>query len=341
MLSLIISDIYRGTDFYDYARGWSRAIFFMSNFLGLYQIGIQRINNLLYWFLGSVFSLLIIYVLNNGLQYFAWKFGFATPIIFFALYLIIKANGKYSTILLISLTILNILLDFRSLGLLIIFTLLFIKLKEKYESVGKAIYLFKRNLVIATTVFLFTFIYIFSQNLISIENPNKLVADRRIGGDSFRIAGLLVGLKAISESPLIGLGSWARSDKLFSEWVYLQYEYGGSWTPSAGLDYFFNMPEANSIQVHSQIVQAWIEAGIFGFVFFVFQATFLLTSLRVIFRNRFQDKVYILIVFLIFNTLWAILFSPFGGGARILNALTFAFIFIYFNNHHRLMEPAN
>jgi len=117
-------------------------------------------------------------------------------------------------------------------------------------------------------VVIFVYLYNYSENLpITVGTRSIDLAERRQYSNAFRIAGFYAGFKAISESPVIGLGSWAKSNSIFAYWTYMRYQAGGNWDPPSLMNWYRELPEKNSIQTHSEIIQAWVEAGISGFVF--------------------------------------------------------------------------
>ncbi len=59
LVGLILTDLYRGTAFTDYARGWARALFLFTNTIGLIVIGYGRPRQLLAWLAGQAVSGLI------------------------------------------------------------------------------------------------------------------------------------------------------------------------------------------------------------------------------------------------------------------------------------------
>jgi len=77
---------------------------------------------------------------------------------------------------------------------------------------------------------------------------------------------------------------------------------------------------------HSQILQAWFEAGVAGTAFFVYLGWKLLVAFKwCVFRRR-PDAFSVLFAFCLLRATWHLLFSPFAGLARADVALAAAIV---------------
>ncbi|MDF1613097.1 O-antigen ligase family protein [Stygiobacter electus] len=339
-LSLIISDLYRGSTFLDYSRGWSRAVFLLTNAFGLFYLGAKNKSYLYYWLSGSIISLWLQYLLMGGYSMNGWKFGLSTPLIFSILLLVNSRKNKLVILILALLGIINIILDFRSMAGFCFASLFLYLLSIRYKKYGYFIKDVKVSILAFLMILSFAYLYNYSQKLVAISADNtEELAQRRQYSDAFRIAGFYAGAKAIAESPIIGLGSWAKSNSIFAYWAYIQYQAGGGWDPSTLMDKYTNLPEQNSIQTHSQIIQAWVEAGILGFVFFIYFFIILIKLLIRFLESPIIEKEFIFIVFFSIQNIYALLLSPFAGGSRLLDAMALVLLYNFIFKYNLIIDP--
>jgi hypothetical protein len=122
-------------------------------------------------------------------------------------------------------------------------------------------------------------------------------------------AEILASAQAIIDSPVIGHGSWAKDPKyadiLVSSLGQHGYEIQGE-------------SESDLIPSHSYIMGAWVEAGVVGAIFWFWALMLAVRSL--VATQRGDSALALLVVFVAFNLLWNIPFSPFGAEARLYTA---------------------
>lgn len=73
---------------------------------------------------------------------------------------------------------------------------------------------------------------------------------------------------------------------------------------------------------HSQIIQAWAEAGLLGLVFFVYFGKLLAQALWILFFRRPLDIMTPLFLYHLLLGFWNLLFSPFANLHRFAIGLT-------------------
>ncbi len=155
------------------------------------------------------------------------------------------------------------------------------------------------------------------------------VFERRRDSNIERLAGLLIGVQAVRASPLVGYGSWARSSDLFDNWALIQEDMGSTVTAAERVSVREERGELDVIPTHSQLLQGWVEAGIPGLVFFLFILATVIRLMKTAVRSPIPDPSFALVALWGIWVVWAILLSPFGGFARLYNAIGFALLFVF------------
>jgi hypothetical protein len=123
---------------------------------------------------------------------------------------------------------------------------------------------------------------------------------------------ILVSSRAVLDSPILGHGSWAKDPKYSEMLVDIENEYG--MRPSDEGQKFEGL-----IPAHSHLMGSWVDAGILGALFWGYIFALILKAfLRTTTGDYSLKPLYI---FLMTSYLWAILFSPFGGGDRMVESL--------------------
>ena len=329
-VGLILTDLYRGSSFSDYARGWARALFLFTNTIGLLVIGYDRPRQLLAWIAGQAISGLIVVGIGYA-QYgmIFWKFGLAVPVTVGLLLLTDSRRTAWAISVLLGLGTINLLLDYRSLALFCCAASVLVYLKNRRTQL-RGIRLGFRAVVFALVVG-GGLVALYSSGLVfrTVSLEGKSLGERRRDSNIERLAGFVIGVQAIRESPVVGYGSWARSSNLFVNWVLLQQDLGSSMGAEGKVLSREEAGLGDSIPTHSQLLQAWVEAGIPGLIFFLFLLVAVIRLLRAVIRRPTPERSAALVALWGVWVLWAILLSPFGGFARLYNAIAFAILFVF------------
>ena len=142
------------------------------------------------------------------------------------------------------------------------------------------------------------------------EAQRRKYIDQAFGKYGLLLGGrpeILVSLKAILDSPLLGHGSWARDRKYVIMLAKLR-EY-------LGYKHIYLDPEKDVIPTHSHIFGAWVEAGLLGAIFWGWTWQLIV---RAVFCCCFLNEPFIpIILYYLSALIWSILFSPFCEKARI------------------------
>ena len=277
----------------------------------------------LYFLWGYLLSSIPQYVFLPGLYGNSdpWKFIFGPALTLVVLLLIPRFTYSRSIALLAILPLLltDFLLGARSLGLITLFSvimLLKISLKQR-GLVYSSLFLILISLLLFLT-------YSGYSNLASSGSFGAAQQEKFLrqteSGPILLVARseFIYELSAIGETGIFGLGSSPTVDYNFLQGVALEeFKYGvNHQSTSAYNDYMLN----KRIPSHSMLFGAWMEAGIFGALFWLY-----LTWLVV--KNFFsatgrERGIGLAARYLSVNFLWAVFFSPLGAGSRMLVAIT-------------------
>jgi O-antigen ligase len=320
----MIADIANHTETQDLMRGWSRQIFLLTNTLGLtYLLSLRNLNIWLYC-IGSSVSKISYYILSD-IPFYIWKIGYGEPITLFVICLSLAAfKNSYWKIglFLFIMSLVNLFMDYRSLAALTLILALFAWIKRTKVSKIE-LRSFKFYLIALFAISCFTLVYIQSErlplNLLQAQEGVSTV-DRRSQSNSGRLSSLSIAIKAISQSPLIGYGSWPKNSDLAREYYSLSYSKESS---------FYQNKDYNNLVIpsHSQILQSWIEGGILGMTFFMTLIISLTTSIKKLIFSPYTPTMT-LCFFILSSALIDAFISPFGGFVRLSIALAIAAICI-------------
>ncbi len=312
LVGYIVSDIIAGTDSSRYFRAWGRNFVLFTNIVSLAIIfGSDR--RLIWWFILGFASGDILDLLIRHVTFADWKLGYGLPVILLTCLLAYKFPKKIVMISMFGLGILSILLDSRSMGLLCLITgsIIFIRLNRPSGLRLRASALFR--IVLAGVVVL-----VLIQNLLELTQAEH---GKRHGWSNMgRFAALRISVVAIVESPILGYGSWGQGTEKFAAQYYddvaLDLKKSGQQ----------NLRKGTVFLSHSQILQAWMEGGILGAAFFIFFGYQLVFCLKQIILTRHIDYLTPLYSFLLLNSVWNLIMSPYGGNHRLPIAISVAVI---------------
>jgi O-antigen ligase len=319
LLTLVATDLYRGNQPGDYLRGWARAGIYLTNLAGLLVVGYGRVRRLVLFFVGGALSQLGLIAIGSWPS--DWKFGFALPISILVLSFLNSKRRVWALSILFALGLVQILEDYRSFGAFFFITALLVYAKGSNPRFRLR---FSSVLLSAVAVLAFGIAYqLTSQKTIG----NIDLALRRGRSNTGRLAGLIVGYRYIRASPLVGYGSWARSDEALEGWALLQAALGSDEPPREIEQQALESPEGNEIRTHSMFLQAWVEAGVVGAIFFGFTMWMVVALLYRLVAARPLSRYFALGCFLGLWSVWAFLMSPFAGESRLYAAMSMAALF--------------
>ncbi len=345
LLSQIVTDLIQDIPFEDFSRGWSRVIFFLTNFVAIYLL-IQGSNKriVLFTFGAAIGQILTFLIAPTSVAlFYVWKFGCGTGITLLVILICqikyINKNVFYIAGIYGLAGAVNFYFDYRSLGLACFMVAIFVISQNFVQNSGQdsgqnigqnsgqnnrnPVFSRKSNTAAIGIILVTTSIAIFG--LFTLYS--SAVAGGVFGEDArqkyeFQSSGqlgLLLGGRteifassvAIADSPIIGHGSWAKDPKylaiLEENLTAFDYQTSGESYNDTGL-----------IPSHSYLLGAWIESGLAGtFIWF----WLLSLAFRLLpFVYRLEKSASVLIIFFGFWLIWNILFSPFGATERFYSA---------------------
>ena len=152
-----------------------------------------------------------------------------------------------------------------------------------------------------------------------------------------RISGIIVSLRAIVQSPLVGYGSWTVNKELANELCEEITERGAKTKGDIG---FSRLGSGSGFQSHSQIIQSRVEGGLLGAVFFLLYGYRLLQSMIWCTLKRPLDVFSPIFVYTVVMGIWDYFMSPFLGFGRMQIALTVGVLVILMVEKQGKVIPA-
>jgi O-antigen ligase len=308
----LISDLVAANQPWQYLKGWGRVAFLVIDCGTLIILAAHDRRNI--WWLtlgigvGGVVALLI-----DGLPLDTWKLGYGE---YCALVLVASAGllpQGLGVLAIGGFGVASLFLDYRSLGAASLGAAGLLGCRWfGLQSKGSPV---RRWLAIVLPAALaFGLLYA------ALSTTDERLIERRQLSNSGRYVGLLVAWRAISESPIIGYGSWAAEDK-FARMLRDE---------ARRFEVELNRPidVGRSLLPHSQLLQSWVEGGLLGMSFFLVYAWGLIVALRWFVLRRGNDRLQPAGVFILVLGLWNLVASPFLGFTRIFIALAVAVIAI-------------
>ena len=133
-----------------------------------------------------------------------------------------------------------------------------------------------------------------------------------------RAAMMTAAVEAIKESPLIGHGSWFSNTDVYANFTLIRQEAARE-ANVGGFPQEYE--DEGTTAIHSQILVAIAEGGLFGGAFFcVFGTSLLLCLAKLVFCAPWH-KLTPLCTLLLLSALWNLFFSPFSGAQRVYIAM--------------------
>lgn len=314
IIGYIISDLVAGTSQFNYLRAWGRNAILFSDIICLSIIAATD-KRYLWWYIFGVSFGSIIYLLSTGvpLNIRYWKLAYNQPtllLIFVAGYFI---PNLVTVLLTIAVGIFSFYMDSRSFGAtcILLAGILWIRrgnsetLKISKKSVAK--------------VFLASAIAISIIVLVQAQT-NEDYSDRRNISSIERFAGLRIAVIAIIDSPILGFGSWGEGTQKYATMIYKETQ---NEIRQLGQN---NYQQEKFFLAHSQILQSWMEGGIFAAQLFIYFGYQLLVSLKKIILTRRYDYMSPFYCFFLIMGFWNLFMSPYSGSHRLGIAIAVAII---------------
>lgn len=308
LVGYALSDLVAGTGPGQYLRGWARVVFTLAFSLSFAIIASHGWRHV-WWFIAGMTAsnLGSVVLIQQSFGVNDWKFGYAAPIAFVVAMAAGYLPAGLSAMLFGLLGIINIVLDYRSLGGICLVITVMLALQSPALRRSAALRLGTLALAIPAVVMLGSWAYL---------QGDKETMARRAESNVGRSVTMQVAIDAIRDQPLIGFGSWA-SDKEYSARL------RRAMTKAlAGTDMEGDLGAV--ILPHSQILAAWIEGGILGAGFFMFLTWQLASGLKSLAQGRTAGTMVPVALLVLLFGFWDVFASPFAGVHRISIALCVA-----------------
>lgn len=306
-LAYIVTDLTLGTDSQNLLRGWARNLFLGSNFIGLYFLCRRNAANILIYAITSGSGMLAFFGVS-GQWLEDWKFGASAPVtlLMAGLVPLVPRGGVWlGSLALVAVGLLHLALDSREIGGNCL--LAGVLLLARWSSLLRLRTLSQAMLGALALTGVCATLYV------SILTDDQY-GQRRQFSNAWRTASLITAASAISNSPWMGNGSQASNFEL-------QSRYDSIFAERTGVRYRGQPTDSSTFFPHSQILQAWLEAGIFGTAFFLYLGWNLIRAAHWCIFLRRLDAFSVLFTFCLLRAIWHLAFSPFAGLARLDVAL--------------------
>jgi len=312
LLAYAVTDMAVGTDPANSLRGWARLVFLGSNLTGLYFLCRRMPFNLLIYAISSAAGSLVFLACDARL-FEDWKFGASAPLTVLVACLIpllVPRGVLVGSIALTAVGILHLVLDSREIGgnCLLAGALLAARCFSLLR--WKSISWILLTGLASVGVGLFLWAYMLT---------DAEYSQRRHFSNAWRTASLITAADAIADSPWLGNGSQTNN-------FALQSQYDSIFAEHTGIRYRGQMTDTSTFSPHSQILQSWFEAGVFGTTFFIYLGFAVAGALYFCIFRRQLDAFSVLFAFSLMRAIWHLLFSPFAGLARLDVALAGAIV---------------
>lgn len=317
LLSQLTADLVHGSSFHDWSRGFSKISFVLLNFIALRRL-LNSNRRILLFGVGLAVGTGAKLIEQGWVLDVLWKFGLGTTV---AIGLMAISSGTalkrfpwVAPLMMLGIAVFSAAQGTRNMAgvSLIAASLLAVSLLlRKHLEVSLA----ARVLAAVSLVAMGMLAYVGMGALTAsgyLGEKQKLKYQSQIkrGEGSLLLGGRSewrASLMAIGDSPILGHGSWAKGADYANRYrAKLNAESGETYQAATNDDL---------IPTHSFVMGAWVEAGIFGAIFWVGVLCLIATSLFSLLTWR--PPLGPLAVFLATLLVWDIPFSPFGGERRL------------------------
>jgi hypothetical protein len=331
LFGLVIADAYNNTPVVDRMRGTALIIFFALDLASLtILLGHNQRRQLLFLVGHTIGSLSFVKLQPNAASAdYPWKFGYAQGVtllvMLVASYYYNRRRYLVSVMLILGICATNLIFNYRGpvLELLIALVLVHPIVPER---VGNLRILPASRIVRTFVLVILTIgaagtarelVHLVTQFGI-VDEDAQAKNEAQAQGGNLLLGGrpeFAVGLRAALDSPIIGHGSWAKDPKYY-EMLYDALVESGEQDEQRGGDIISGGDPL--IPAHSGIVNAWVWAGIFGLVFWIYIVWLVMNGVLniALMRPPFAP----LYMWLVISMFWDIFFSPFAASRRITDA---------------------
>jgi hypothetical protein len=318
----VISDLYRDSSAHDMGRGWARMVFLAIDVVSVaYLFGCSPVNLMVFLFgelAGDVLHSLMFGALFNDM----WKFGIGVPITYLVFFIASIFGRAVFIASAFAMCAVHLMLDYRSFAGACFLA-----------GTATLVTLFPRRV---RTWLIFPAALIVGSAVAVYAVQHRGEANRATRSNVERKAMMIAAARGFYSSPLIGQGSWFSNSDVMSNFMVIR----GEQAKDADVGGFADVKNGvQEVAIHSQILVALAEGGIFGATFFIafgialvaamFQLTFTRES------SRFTGIYFLILLTAFIN--W--LLSPFSGAHRVYIAVACGLLFLLQRSRAPLQVP--
>ncbi len=333
LLSQVVTDVYRGTNTVDWARG-DAAILFFGMDLACLAILLATNERRKVIFFAALATGSIVTARFFPLPIFAedpWKFSYATGtdmmVALISCLFFWRRNYVAIVLLFGSLIVVNLYFDFRSQVLVLLLTLVAV-VPVIPERIGRFRILppagsNRRMIVLVLLAVVASGAALGMVKMLNAAGVFGEDARQKNEMQSRAKGGLLVGgrpeflvsSRAALASPILGYGSWAKDYRYVDMLDDVLIEYGMKMDPEEDEETSHGL-----IPTHSHLMGSWVWAGVLGAVFWAYILWLVLKGIVRVANLR--PPLAPFYMFMLIGLTWDILFSPFGSTRRITEGAT-------------------
>jgi hypothetical protein len=302
LFGYVLSDVIQNTASEQFLRGWARAIVLLTDITALAALGRNDKRNLWWLCFGFALGNLVQLIAIDHAPLDSWKITYTDPVTFVICCVAYRIGYRNTAIALAAAAAVGMMFDSRAnpVILLIVAAILWSRRRDPGRPLRWLSVLKKMAIPVALTVVVVG---------VSLSYTSEKYGTRRASSTLGRELSFSIGIKAILQSPIIGVGSWNDNKEASKE------------QQDAMLK---ELGEARRGEIrgvgftpHSQVLMGWYEGGIFGVGFFLVYGFYLLRSIPDIAFKRPMDALSSMYLYLCLAGMWNLLMSPFGGNHRI------------------------
>ena len=314
------SDLYWHSSAHDMERGWSRMVFLAIDFVAVAHLFGRDRRNFLVLLAGLCLGDVVNTYLYGPMFGDYWKFGYGISLTYLGV-LVGSCCGPWGALLAaVGMGLANFAMDFRSFGGLC----LALAALTLLQMLPRKFRLWCAPLALAAAV----------AGVVVVAQPGQ-EGQRATRSDVERQAMITAAAEAFEDSPFVGHGSWFSNSHVYENFLYIRH----SLAAAAHVGGFADANEDNGgMAIHSQILVALAEGGIFGGTFFLLFGGALLWALGAEVFAEPWTRVSPIRLLVYLGAIWNLLFSPFSGAHRVYIALGCGLILLQRESRRRRLR---
>jgi hypothetical protein len=320
--SYAFADLWRQSLPTDMIRGWLRMIFLMVNIAALSLLFGAGSRPFVLTQIGLIFSALFVFW-EGPLFDDYWKFCFAYPATILVLLIIPRSLGLWATAAAsLVLGVVHLLMHYRSLGMACMLLAGLLVVSNTLPRLARK-YLLMAGLPIVLATLVWAVGGFVAGTLGTASRSNVE-----------RSAMLQAAWEGFLASPLIGNGSWFSKSDVWDNFLMLR----STKELASGEELGFDATDLEGIAIHSQILTALAEGGLFGGAFFLIYLALILAGLWFLLTDAVWHWLLPVRLSILISSLWGVFMDPFSGTTRISIGMTTALCLVLLAERKALLR---